>query len=44
VVAKGIIGEGVEFPGFCVSLDLAIPCSRIELSEPIPKRREFLSG
>lgn len=43
MVAKGFIGERVEFPGFCVSLDLAVPRSCIELSEPPPKLCEFLS-
>jgi hypothetical protein len=43
MVAKGFIGERVEFPSFCVSLDLAIPCSCIKLGEPPPKLCEFLS-
>jgi hypothetical protein len=43
MVAKGFIGERVEFPRFCVSLDLAIPCGCIKLSEPPPKLCEFLS-
>ena len=37
MIAKGFIGERVELPGFYVSLDLAIPCSCIELSEPPTK-------
>jgi hypothetical protein len=41
MVTKGFISEPVEFPRFCVSLDLAIPCSCIELSEPPPKLSEF---
>ena len=43
MVAKGFIGERVEFPRFYVSLDLAIPCSRIKLGEPSPKLCKFLS-
>src|ERR1700687_2747175 len=35
--------NSVDFPGFCVSLDLAIPCRCIKLSEPLPKLCEFLS-
>jgi hypothetical protein len=42
VIAKGFIGKGVELPGFYASLDLAIPCSCIKLSEPVSKLREFL--
>jgi hypothetical protein len=41
VLAKGLIGKRVEFPRFYVSLDLAIPCGCIKLSEPLPKLREF---
>jgi hypothetical protein len=41
--AKGFIGKRVEFPRFCVSLDLPIPCSCIKFSEPLPKLCEFLS-
>ena len=37
MVAKGFIGKRVEFPRFCVPLDLAIPSSRIKFSEPLPK-------
>ena len=40
--AKGFIGQRVEFPRFCVSLDLAIPCCCVKLSEPVPKLCEFL--
>jgi hypothetical protein len=43
VIAKSFIGQRIEFPSFCVSLDLAIPCSCIKLSEPLPKLCEFLS-
>lgn len=43
MVAKGFIGERVEFPRFYVSLGLAIPCSCIKLGEPSPKLFEFLS-
>lgn len=43
MVAKGFIGEGIQLARFHVSLDLAIPCSCIELSEPPPKLFEFLS-
>ena len=41
--AKGFIGKRVEFPRFCVSLDLSIPCSCIKFSEPLPKLCEFVS-
>ncbi len=37
MIANGFIGERVEFSRFYVSLDLAIPYSRIELSEPPSK-------
>ena len=43
MVAKGFIGERVEFPRLYVSLELAIPCRRIKLSEPPPKLCKFLS-
>jgi hypothetical protein len=43
MVAKGFVGKGVEFPRLNVSLDLAIPCRRIVLSEPPPKLCKFLS-
>jgi hypothetical protein len=43
LVAKGFRGKRVEFPGFYVSLDLAIPCSSIKLGEPSPKLCKFLS-
>ena len=42
MIAKGFIGNRVEFPSFYVSLDLVIPCCGIELSEPVPKFCEFL--
>ena len=41
--AKGFIGKRIEFPRFCVSLDLPIPCSCIKFSKPLPKLCEFLS-
>ncbi len=37
MIANGFIGERIEFPRFYVSLDLTIPCSCIELSEPPSK-------
>ena len=40
--AKGFIGVRAEFPRFCVSLNLAIPRSRIVFREPLPKLCEFL--
>ena len=43
MVTNGFIGERVEFPRFYVSLDLAVPCSCIKVSEPPPKLSEFLS-
>jgi hypothetical protein len=43
MVAKGFIGERVEFPRLYVSLDLVILCSCIKLSEPPPKLCKFLS-
>jgi len=42
MVAKGFIGERVEFARFYVSLDLAIPCGGIKLGEPPPKLCELL--
>jgi hypothetical protein len=42
MVAKGFIGKRVEFPSFCVPLDLAIPSSRIKFGEPLPELRKFL--
>ena len=42
MVAKGFIGERVEFARFCVPLDLAIPCGGIKLGKPPPKLCEFL--
>jgi len=41
--ANGFISKRVEFPRFHVSLDLAIPCSCVKFSEPLPKLCEFLS-
>ncbi len=43
MVAKGFVGERVEFARFHVSRDLAIPCGGIKLGEPPPKLCEFLS-
>lgn len=43
MVTKGFIGKPVEFLRFYVLLDLAIPSSCIERSEPPPKLSEFLS-
>jgi hypothetical protein len=43
MIAKGFIGECVEFARLCVSLDLAIPCGRIKLSEPPAKLGEFFA-
>jgi hypothetical protein len=43
VLAKGLIRKLVKFPRFYVTLDLAIPCGCIKLSEPLPKLCEFLS-
>jgi len=42
MIAKGSICQRVEFPCFCVSLDLAIPRSRIKLGKPPPELCEFL--
>jgi hypothetical protein len=42
MVAKGFIGDGIQFARFHVSFDLTIPCIRIELGEPPPKLCEFL--
>ena len=43
MLAEGFIGQRVELPRFCISLDLAIPCSAVKLGEPLPKLCEFLS-
>jgi hypothetical protein len=43
MVAKRLLRERVEFPGLRVALDLAIPCGRIKLGEPMPKLGEFIS-
>jgi hypothetical protein len=41
MVAKGFIGERVEFPRFYVSLDLAVPCSCIKLSATTAEKKRM---
>ena len=43
MIAKGGISQSVQFPCFCISLDLTIPSRRIKVGEPPPELREFLS-
>jgi hypothetical protein len=43
MVAESFISERVQLARLCVSLNLTIPCSRIERSEPLAKVCKFLS-
>jgi hypothetical protein len=42
MVQQGFIAERVEFAGFRISLDLAIPFGVIKLGKPPPKLRQFV--
>src|SRR5271168_2952927 len=43
MVAKSFIGKRVEFPRFCISLDLTIPFCGIKLGEPLSKLCQLIS-
>src|ERR1700693_2605517 len=42
MVMKSTVGQGVEFPGLYVRLELAIPCLSVEHGEPLSEPCKLL--